>query len=121
VSAVSVLCTRDRLHSYLSVDWIVDALVGDDYFASGGFKYLKQVLRWCKQSSLFVVLDLHSLPGIAAHEESFAGRIVDKPDFFNEGNYDKAYQVLKNLTISAHTDEDFSTGESALFMRCQRS
>ncbi|GAA5895682.1 uncharacterized protein JCM6883_001587 [Sporobolomyces salmoneus] len=92
--------------------WIIDFLIGADLFASGSFSYLKQILRWCKENSLAVVLDLHSVPGIAAKEESFAGRITDDPQFFNEDNYAKSYEILRNLTISTHCDEDFSTGKS---------
>jgi hypothetical protein len=88
----------------------VDSLIGTDFFAAGSFSFLKQVLRWCKSSSLSVVLDLHSVPGIAAKEESFAGRRVSDPEFFTDDNYQKAYEVLTNLTTSSHTDDDFSTG-----------
>ena len=95
----------------LSIDWIVDSLIGDDYFASGSFHYLKQILRWCKASYVSVVLDLHSVPGMGTKGESFTGHIVDTPEFFKDENYEKAYEVLRNLTISAHTDEDFSTGK----------
>ncbi|GAA5827835.1 hypothetical protein JCM5353_005660 [Sporobolomyces roseus] len=94
--------------------WIIDSLIGGDYFASGSFLYLKQILRWCKASSLAVCLDLHSVPGMGTKGESFTGHIVETPEFFNDENYEKAYQVLRNLTISSHTDEDFSTGKFTL-------
>jgi len=89
-------------------------MIGGDYFASGSFLYLKQILRWCKASSLAVCLDLHSVPGMGTKGESFTGHIVDTPEFFKDENYEKAYQVLRNLTISSHTDEDFSTGKFTL-------
>ncbi|GAA5983922.1 hypothetical protein JCM5350_001792 [Sporobolomyces pararoseus] len=102
--------------------WILDSLIGDDYFASGSFSFLKRISRWAKNAGLQVILDLHSVPGIAAKEESFAGRIVETPKFFSDENYGKACEVLTNLTLSAHTDDDFSSAlTSNYYPRAQKA
>ncbi|BGP17746.1 hypothetical protein JCM10213v2_005788 [Rhodosporidiobolus nylandii] len=95
--------------------WSVDALVGSkDYFAKGKMKYVKQVVKWAKQAGLYVILDLHGAPGSQTVAQSFTGHTVPYAKFFTSHNYNRAYEALKNWTIAAHTDPDFSTGKPAL-------
>lgn len=35
------------------------------------------------------MLDLHAAPGVQAQWQSFAGRIVEKPEFYTPDNYGK--------------------------------
>jgi aryl-phospho-beta-D-glucosidase BglC (GH1 family) len=90
---------------------MVDSLIGSDPFASGGMFYLKRILRWAKESSLFAILDLHGAPGSQTIHQSFTGHTVNEAGFFETANYQKAWGCLRNLTIMSHTDDDFSNGE----------
>ncbi|GAA6016227.1 hypothetical protein JCM10207_000437 [Rhodosporidiobolus poonsookiae] len=90
--------------------WTVDALIKDDeYFPRGAMKYVKQVVRWAKDASIFVILDLHGAPGSQTSGESFTGHKVDTPGFYTDENFQRAYDCLTNWTTLAHTDADFSS------------
>ncbi|GAA5895685.1 glycoside hydrolase family 5 protein [Sporobolomyces salmoneus] len=89
--------------------WTVESTIADDEpFARGSMHYVRQTVRWAKNASLRVILDLHGLPGRQTLE-SFSGDNTRAVSFFTNHNYDRAYEVLRNWTTLAHTDPDFST------------
>jgi len=71
--------------------------------------YVRQAVRWAKKAGLYVIMDLHALPGRQS-TESFSGDTTLAVSFFSDSNYNRAYDVLRNWTTLAHTDPDFSTG-----------
>lgn len=91
-------------------DWTVESTILDDEpFARGSMQYVRQAVKWAKKAGLYVIMDLHGLPGRQTLE-SFSGDDTRAVSFFSNTNYDRAYEVLRNWTTLAHTDPDFSTG-----------
>ncbi|GAA5879787.1 hypothetical protein JCM16303_004178 [Sporobolomyces ruberrimus] len=89
--------------------WTVDSTILDDEpFARGSMQYVRQAVKWAKKAGLYVIMDLHGLPGRQTLE-SFSGDDTRAVSFFSNTNYDRAYEVLRNWTTLAHTDPDFST------------
>ncbi|KAL8283105.1 hypothetical protein RQP46_005883 [Phenoliferia psychrophenolica] len=77
--------------------WIVEELIGDDMFPTGGFKYLKQVVGWAKAAGLYVILDLHGAPMAQDAEQPSTGQYAPTAAFYSDSNYARAYIWLKNL------------------------
>ncbi|ORY70599.1 glycoside hydrolase superfamily, partial [Leucosporidium creatinivorum] len=89
--------------------WTVDALIGDDYFPTGSWKYVKQVVGWAKDAGLYVILDLHGAPGSQTTAQAFTGHTVDTAGFFTTDNFQRAVDCLTNWTTEVHTNDIFST------------
>ncbi|KAH8917786.1 glycoside hydrolase family 5 protein [Atractiella rhizophila] len=91
--------------------WIVDgARDASDPYAKGGFKYLKQLLRWCADAGIYAIIDLHAAPGVSTPNQQFAGKSVSDADvgFYNEDNFGRAKYWAWNITTSKVNDPDFA-------------
>ncbi|GAA5850273.1 hypothetical protein JCM8547_001074 [Rhodosporidiobolus lusitaniae] len=92
--------------------WIVESTVdrSTEYFPTGGFSYLRRLCSWASELGLNVLLDLHGLPGAQQAETISTGQSASVAKFVGrEGEYERAYEVLRNLTEEVHTDAAFSS------------
>ncbi|GAA6032847.1 hypothetical protein JCM8097_000826 [Rhodosporidiobolus ruineniae] len=99
-------------------DWITQADlqqikdydVASEHFPKGSFPYIRRLCQWAADLGLHVLLDLHGAPGAQQAEQPSTGQYAPSVGFNNNSyNYQRAYNVLKNLTYEVHTDAAFST------------
>lgn len=89
--------------------WFLEDIVDNgEHFPQGGEAYLDQVVGWAKDAGLYVILGLHGAPG-AQVTDPFTGQLNPDPAFYNDHNYDRAYQWLEWMTNKIHTDTAYST------------
>ena len=90
--------------------WIKEDLVqANEFFPRGALPYLDQLLSWCSDAGLYVILDLHGGPGSQAISQQFTGHSTAQPDFFNSFNYDRALDFLTWITTRIHTHPSYTT------------
>lgn len=66
--------------------WLVDYNASDG-FVDGGERYLRRLLRWCKDLDIKVLVDLHALPGCQAGGQSFCGKTEPRAGFLIWGEH----------------------------------
>ncbi|KAK5189842.1 hypothetical protein LTR96_009614 [Exophiala xenobiotica] len=89
--------------------WFLESIVdSSEHFARGGEEYLDQVVGWAKDAGLYVIIVLHGAPGAQA-TDAFTGQLNPTPGFYDDYNYDRAYQWLEWMTNKIHTNDAYST------------
>ena len=89
--------------------WIHESLVrSSEAFPQGGFSYLESLCQMARDANLYVILDLHAAPGGQSPNQQFTGKSVDPVGFFQNSNYERAYQWLEWMTRVVHTNKKFS-------------
>ncbi|KAK4699199.1 glucan endo-1,6-beta-glucosidase, partial [Phenoliferia sp. Uapishka_3] len=89
--------------------WLVESTVDrtSEYFATGGFYYLRRLCNWAAEAGLHVILDFHGAPGAQTADNPFTGQYNDSPGFYSSYNYERGYQWFRNITEEVHTDPSF--------------
>lgn len=56
--------------------WMLERIVyrDNEHFAEGGLGYLKRVVGWAADAGLYVIIDLHGLPGAQVEKNAFTGQ-----------------------------------------------
>jgi glucan endo-1,6-beta-glucosidase len=89
--------------------WFLQSIVDQsEHFAQGGEQYLDQVVGWAKDAGLYVIIVLHGAPG-AQTTDAFTGQLNPNPGFFDDYNYNRAYEWLQWITNKVHTNPIYST------------
>ncbi|KAF2807744.1 glycoside hydrolase [Mytilinidion resinicola] len=91
--------------------WIDESLVYSDseHFPQGGLAYLDKVVGWAAAKGIYVILDLHAAPGAQVAQQPFTGQYASTPGFYQDYQYDRAYQFLQFITNRVHTNSAYST------------
>lgn len=57
--------------------WLKEDLVDADseHFPRGGLKYLADVCDWAAEAGMYIIMDLHGLPGAQQAEQPFTGQV----------------------------------------------
>lgn len=50
-----------------------DPVYATEHFPQGGFDYLERLYGWASEAGLYIVIDLHELPGAQTPDKSFTG------------------------------------------------
>lgn len=59
--------------------WIREDLVEDgEHYPRGGLEYLDQLVGWCQDHDLYVVMDLHGGPGSQSPSKQFTGHVSQR-------------------------------------------
>lgn len=61
-----------------------------------------------KKAKIWVLLDIHALPGVSADHQMFAGQCTD-PNFYTKTNFQRGLQLSAVLTALIHADPDWSS------------
>ncbi|KAF3010966.1 hypothetical protein E8E13_010476 [Curvularia kusanoi] len=90
--------------------WFVEeTIVQGEQWPRGGMKYLDKVVGMAKDVNMGVILDLHGAPGVQVANNAFTGHTTESTQFYNAGNYDRAYTFLRNITERVHSHPAYST------------
>lgn len=78
-----------------------------------GFHYINNLINWCKQNDMYIILDMHTVPGTQGTKEPIADRIHDnlpaKDLFHDSRNEDALVAIWKSIS-------DIYKGESTIAM-----
>lgn len=89
--------------------WLYEAIVDvSEHFPQGGIEFLDQVVGYAKDAGIYVILDLHGAPG-AQVTNSDTGQLNQSPGFYDDYNYNRAYEFFQFMTERIHTNASYST------------
>jgi len=78
----------------------IDTIPGEPYLSKAGqLDYLEQAMEWAHKRNMYVVVDLHGLPG-SQNGEITSGVFTTNPHFF-----DDAYMARADATVDAALGE----------------
>ncbi|KAI6756965.1 hypothetical protein HG530_011563 [Fusarium avenaceum] len=86
-----------------------DIIQAGEYWPRGGIWHLDRIVGWCKKHGIYVLIGLHSAPGISSPNEQFTGHSVPDPQFYKPENYERAYKFLEWMTKRIHTNGNYTT------------
>lgn len=91
--------------------WIMESLVNKqtEHFPQGGLAYLERVCDWAATHGLYVIIDLHAVPGSQVKQQPFTGQYTNNAGFYNSQQYDRTYQWLQWMTNLIHTTDAYRT------------
>lgn len=89
--------------------WMKEDLVYRDseYFPQGGFDYLKRLCGWASDAGLYIIMDLHGLPGAQTPENPFTGQYASEAGFYEDYQYERALKFLEWMTTNIHQNDNF--------------
>lgn len=88
--------------------WMKEDLVSaTEHFPQGGFDYLERLCGWASDAGLYIVIDLHGLPGAQTPNNSFTGQYVTNASFYQDYQYDRAVDFLGWMTTKIHQSDQF--------------
>ncbi|OQE18733.1 hypothetical protein PENSTE_c017G04825 [Penicillium steckii] len=89
--------------------WLNDELINDNeyYPRNNAVEDFSNICQWAADAGMYVVVDLHGLPGAQKANEAFTGRYVDSPQFYqNDGNAERAYKFYEWMVEQIHNNQD---------------
>ncbi|RGP63780.1 hypothetical protein FSPOR_8387 [Fusarium sporotrichioides] len=90
--------------------WMYEDIIQDgEYWPRGGIWQLDRIVGLCKKYGIYVLIGLHSGPGISSPNEQFTGHSVPNPGFYTPENYERAYRFLEWMTKRIHTNGNYTT------------
>ncbi|KAM0517652.1 hypothetical protein ACHAPE_004624 [Trichoderma viride] len=90
--------------------WIREDLVQQgEFFPRGGIQYLDQLVGWCNDAGIYVIMDLHGGPGAQFPNQQYTGHGVSQPGFYTEANYERAADFLEWMTERIHTNATYAS------------
>lgn len=89
--------------------WMKEDLVYRDseYFPQGGFDYLERLCGWASDAGLYIIMDLHGLPGAQTPENPFTGQYASEAGFYEDYQYERALKFLEWMTTNIHQNDNF--------------
>ncbi|KAJ9285713.1 CAZyme family GH5 [Paecilomyces variotii] len=91
--------------------WINEDLINDgEYYPKGGaFDNLRNVCRWAAAAGMYVILDLHGMPGVQTPNQAFTGRYTPNTAFYeSDPDAERAYTFFEWIIENIHSSDDFS-------------
>lgn len=75
-----------------------EAVKGKDTWLEEGFKMTDDLLQWCKDNKIYLILDLHAAPGGQGNDANISDNDKSKPSLWeNEENKRKTIALWKKL------------------------
>ncbi|KAJ5418597.1 uncharacterized protein N7487_002147 [Penicillium crustosum] len=88
--------------------WMKEDLVSaTEHFPQGGFDYLEKLCGWASDAGLYIIIDLHGLPGAQTPNNSFTGQYIANASFYQDYQYDRAVDFLGWMTTKIHQSDKF--------------
>lgn len=87
---------------------------GENTWLESGFKRVDDVLSWCKEFNIYLILDLHGGPGGQGHDSNISDYDGTKPSLWeSEDNQNKMIALWKKLA-ERYADEQYIGGYDLL-------
>ncbi|KAF2140295.1 glycoside hydrolase family 5 protein [Aplosporella prunicola CBS 121167] len=80
--------------------WMKEDLVkSGEYFPKGGFTHLENICRWATDAGMYIIIDLHGVPGTQLERQPFTGNSSDRA-YFYQSDYQsgRSYEFLSWMT-----------------------
>ena len=75
-----------------------EPIKGQNTWLEEGFKMTDEVLQWCKDNNLYLILDLHAAPGGQGNDANISDNDKSKPNLWDsEDNKQKTIELWKKL------------------------
>ncbi len=75
-----------------------EPVAGKNTWLPTGFKMVDELLSWCKQNHIYLILDLHAAPGGEGNDLPIADRHPDEPSLWeSKANQDKTVALWQKL------------------------
>ncbi|KAK8151162.1 glucan endo-1,6-beta-glucosidase B [Phyllosticta citrichinensis] len=89
--------------------WMKEDLLNEyERFPRGGFNHLVKFCGWASDAGLYIIIDLHGLPGRQVANNAFTGDYQSTTGFY-QSDYEsgRAYEFLAWMTNQTHTNTAF--------------
>ncbi len=75
-----------------------EPVAGKNTWLPKGFEMVDDLLKWCKQNKIYLILDLHAAPGGQGNDLPISDRNPDEPSLWqSQANQDKTVALWKEL------------------------
>jgi len=75
-----------------------EPVAGKNTWLPTGFKMVDDLLKWCKENKIYLILDLHAAPGGQGNDLPISDRNPDEPSLWqSQANQDKTVALWKEL------------------------
>ncbi len=75
-----------------------EPVAGKNTWLPRGFKMVDDLLKWCKENKIYLILDLHAAPGGQGNDLPISDRNPDEPSLWqSQANQDKTVALWKEL------------------------
>ncbi|WP_407404873.1 cellulase family glycosylhydrolase [Chryseobacterium sp.] len=87
-----------------------EPIKGKNTWLKEGFKMTDELLQWCKENKMYLILDLHATPGGQGNDANISDNDKNKPSLWDsEENKDKTIALWKKLA-ERYKDEPWIGG-----------
>lgn len=87
-----------------------ETVKGQNTWLEEGFKMTDDLLQWCKENKIYLILDLHAAPGGQGNDENISDNDKTKPSLWaSEDNQKKTIALWKKLA-ERYKDEPWIAG-----------
>ncbi|MEO6906076.1 MAG: cellulase family glycosylhydrolase, partial [Ginsengibacter sp.] len=91
-----------------------EPVAGKNTWLPKGFKLVDDLLKWCKENKMYLILDLHAAPGGQGNDLPISDRNADELSLWqSKANQDKTVALWKKLA-SRYANEPFIGGYDIL-------
>ena len=91
-----------------------EPVVGKNTWLPQGFKMVNDLLKWCKENKIYLILDLHAAPGGQGNDLPISDRNPEEPSLWqSQENQDKTVALWKELA-SRYANEPLIGGYDIL-------
>ncbi|KAK7553995.1 glucan endo-1,6-beta-glucosidase B [Phyllosticta citricarpa] len=89
--------------------WMKEDLLNEyERFPRGGFDHLVKFCGWASDAGLYIIIDLHGLPGRQVANNAFTGDYQSTTGFYqSDYESERAYEFLSWMTNQTHTNNAF--------------
>ncbi|GME59410.1 putative endo-beta- - protein [Neofusicoccum parvum] len=84
--------------------WMKEDLLNEyEHFPKGGIAHLQKFCGWASDAGMYIIIDLHGLPGRQKNNDAFTGDFQDSTGFY-QSDYEsgRAYEFLRWMTEHIH-------------------
>lgn len=78
-----------------------------EYFPQGGFDYLETLCGWASDAGLYIIIDLHGLPGAQTPENAFTGQYTENASLYRDYQFERAVDFLDWMATQIHQKDKF--------------
>lgn len=76
----------------------LEPVQGENTWLEKGFQMTDQMVEWCRDNGMYLILDMHAAPGGQGHDVNISDRDPSKPSLWeSKENQDKLVQLWKKL------------------------
>ncbi|KAE8136074.1 glycoside hydrolase superfamily [Aspergillus pseudotamarii] len=97
--------------------WMHEELINDNeyYPRNNAMEDLTNVCQWASDADMYIIIDLHGLPGAQEPNQPFTGRYVDPPQFYqSDENAERAYKFYEWILEQIHANRSAFKNVGAL-------